>query len=443
MRKIRHFTRLLLATAAISIAVPTAVVVAQNAAPAKVPSTPQPPYPDMPPLSDAEIAARSGRGGGGGQAAPFNWSVSTRSDFDKQLQNPYVADMNWYQMPAGRFLGGVSGIDTDRDGASIWIAERCGGINACDGQQVDMIMKIGEDGKIKKMFGKNLINYPHGLFVDRDNNIWVTDTWSNVMPTVGGSPAPNPNHPHPGGAQVIKFDQNGKILLRIGKPGIYGTGPELLSQPSDVVTDSKGNIYVADAHDTAPANNRIAKYDKNGKYLMEWRSCHPSQARQIDCSHSIEIDSQDRIFVANRANNVIQIYDTNGKMLAVWPHFGKPTGLMIDDDDNLYVADSQTGAGNGNGFVKGTHVGSARTGEVKWFIPDPLGNSAPWTGAGTLSPESVTALKDGRIITASVRPQGLYRWSISKNTKPFPALPTPGGPGGGGAARPAAGGGGD
>ena len=130
MRKIRHFTKLLLATAAISIAVPTAVVVAQNAAPAKTPSTPQPPYPDMPPLSDAEIAARSGRGGGGGQAAPFNWSVSTRSDFDKQLQNPYVADMNWYQMPAGRFLGGVSGIDTDRDGTSIWIAERCGGINA-------------------------------------------------------------------------------------------------------------------------------------------------------------------------------------------------------------------------------------------------------------------------------------------------------------------------
>ena len=429
------YSKLLLAAAIIGPTTPGAVVLAQNGAaprpPAaeKTPSTPQPPLPDMPPLGQAEIDARSTRGGG--TSGPPNWTVSLRSDFDKQLQNPYVADMVWYTMPAGRFLGGISGIDTDRDGTSIWIAERCGGINACDGQQVDMIMKIGEDGKVKKMFGKDLINYPHGLWVDQDNNIWVADTWSNLMPT-GGAPKPSGNTAHPGGAQVIKFDQNGKILLRLGVAGQYGAGSDHFSQPSDVVTDKDGNIYVADGHDTVPSNARIVKFDKTGKYLKEWQTCHPSQARQIDCAHSIEIDDQGRIFTANRSNNVIELWDREGKMLAVWPQCGKPTGLKIMGD-KLYVSDSQTGIGNGNSFVKGVHVCDLKTGKPISFIPDPLGNSAPWTGAGTLSPEGVTADKYGRIITASVRPQGLMRWSISKNTRPFPAQPTGNGGGGPGA----------
>ena len=311
---------------------------------------------------------------------------------------------------------------------------------------MDPVIKFSPDGKILTMFGHDMINYPHGLWVDLDGNIWVTDLQSNMpqpgaAPRGGGggrggaaaatppaAPATPPAVPTtPLGAQVLKFSPTGKLLLRLGTPGVYGTDETHFSQPSDVVTAPNGDIFVADGHDSLPANNRIVKFDKTGKYIKSWATCQPWQERQIDCSHSIEIDSQGRLFVANRGNNIIDIFDQEGKLLSEWPHFGKPTGLFIDKNDILYVSDSQTGIGNGNSFVKGVHVGSAKTGVVTAFLPDPLGNASPWSSAGTLSPEGVTADKNGRIITASVRPAGLMLWTLQSNTAPFPP---PGGAGG-------------
>ena len=420
----RHSATLLFAAAAALSLAPSTASLGQAAAPQsdKVATTPQPPPPDMPPLSPEEIAKRQVRGGRGSGPAP-DYNVSRRSDFDKALPNPYAANETWYTMPKGRFLGGISGIQVDKDGRSIWVAERCGGTGNCIGSHVDPVIHFSADGKILGMFGKDMINYPHGLWVDGDDNIWVTDLQSN-LPQPGGrggrGGAAQPIPATPLGAQVLKFSPAGKLLLRLGTPGVYGDDETHLSQPSDVVTDAQGNIYVADGHDSLPANNRIVKFDKTGKFIKSWPTCHPGDARQIDCSHSIEIDSQGRIFVANRGNNQIDIYDQDGKFLAVWPHFGKPTGLYIDKrTDTLYVADSQSSITSG--FVKGTHVGSARTGEVKAFIPDPLGIAAPWSGPGTLSPEGVTADAQGRIYTASVRPQGITRWTLRTTTRPWPA----------------------
>jgi len=434
MSTFRRTAKVLLATTAVALTIPFAASFAQRAGGAApqvdiVATTPQPPPPDMPALTPQEILNRQSRGAAarGSQPAP-NYNISRRSDFDKQLPNPYVPNQTWYTMPKGRFLGGISGIMVDNDGRSIWVAERCGGTGNCwASPDVDPIIKFGPDGKVVTTFGKGLISYPHGLWIDADNNVWVTDTVSNVMATAGGATPPKPAIA--AGAQVLKFSPTGRLLLRLGTSGIYGNDEAHLSQPSDVVTDRQGNIYVADSHDSPPTNSRIVKYDRTGKFLKAWDSCHPSYARQIDCSHSIEIDTQGRIFVANRANNQIDIFDQEGKRLAVWPHFGKPTGLYIDRNDILYVADSQTSLASG--FVKGTHIGSARTGIVTAFIPDPLGNAAPWSGPGTLSPEGVTADRDGNIYTASVRPQGITRWSITTNTRPWPAPAGRGGRGGG------------
>ena len=430
-----HRAKFAFAAAAVAALLPFAAGFAQQAAaPAveKVPSAPLPPPADMPALTPDQVLARQARGGGRGGPPP-NYNVSRRSDFDKALPNPYAANEVWYTMPKGRFLGGISGIQVDNDGRSIWVAERCGGTGNCIGSHVDPVIHFSADGKVLKMFGKDMINYPHGLWIDRDNNVWVTDLQSN-LPQPGGRSgrggAPQPAPATPLGAQVLKFSPQGKLLLRLGTPGIYGNDESHFSQPSDVVTDNDGNIYVADGHDSPPANNRIVKFDKTGRFLKAWPTCHPSNQRQIDCSHSIEIDSQGRIFVANRGNNVIDIYDQDGKRLAVWPHFGKPTGLYIDKrTDALYVADSQSSLASG--FVKGTHVGSARTGIVTAFIPDRLNIASPWSGPGTLSPEGVTTDRQGRIYTAGVRPQGLTRWTLATNTRPFPD-PNGAGRGGGG-----------
>jgi hypothetical protein len=415
MLEFRRRQILFLAAGAMAIAVPLGISLAQNA-PDKAPAGPMPLHAPMAPLSPEEYTKRQGRGGGGGGGG-VDYNTSRRSDFDKALPNPYVVNQAWYTMPEGRYLGGASGVDIDKDGVSIWIAERCGGGGNCEGSHVDPVMKFSPEGKILVMFGHDMINYPHGLYVDRDNNIWVTDTESNLVAGRGGTVSEFAKA-HPAGAQVLKFSPEGKLLLRLGTPGVYGKDESHFSMPSDVVTDPQGNIYVADGHDSPPSNTRVVKFDKTGKYLKSWEECQPWQARQIDCGHSIAMDSQGRLFLANRANDTIDIFDQEGKLLEEWGNWGKSSGLFIDKNDIMYSSDSQTGNSDGNAFEKGVHIGSAKTGVVTAFIPDPLGNSTAWQPGGTLSPEGVASDKDGRVYTSSVRPPGLMRWTITHNTPP-------------------------
>ena len=419
----RRSFSLFLAATAIAAFIPLAASMGQPAQTDKVPGGVTPLHAPMPRLSAEEIVKRSARGGGQGG----DYNISRRSDFDKALANPYVVNQAWYTMPKGRYLGGASAIEIDRDGRSLWVAERCGTGGACGDSHVDPIIHFNADGKILKMLGHDMIAYPHGMYIDRQDNIWVTDTESNndasctdcTVPGTGRGGSSANNKAHPGGGQVLKFSPQGKLLLRLGVPAVYGNDESHFSQPSDVVLDNEGNIYVADGHDSAPANNRIVKFDKTGKFIKAWMTCQPWQERQIDCSHSLYIDNEQRLIVANRGNNLIDIFDTDGKLLAEWANWGKSSGLYVDKNDILYSADSESGNGNGNSFEKGVHIGSARTGEVTAFIPDPLGNSTAWQPGGTLSPEGVTVDKDGRIYTSSVRPAGLMRWTITTNTPPI------------------------
>jgi hypothetical protein len=120
------------------------------------------------------------------------------------------------------------------------------------------------------------------------------------------------------------------------------------------------------------------------------------------------MDSQGRIFVADRGNSLVIIYDQNGNRLADWKQFGKPSGVYIDKNDILYAGDTVSTVMEGNSFVRGIHVGSARTGEVTAFIPDAQGNPAPWAPLrGTTGPEGVVADAAGNIYGSQVAPFGL------------------------------------
>jgi sugar lactone lactonase YvrE len=380
-------------------------------------------------------AGGGGRGGRGG-GAPADYNISLRSDADKALLNRYALNQAWYSMPPGRFLGSSSAIDIDKDGKSVWVGERCGGQDLCAGSHVDPVIKFSPEGKVVASFGRDMISYPHGLHVDVDGNIWVTDLQSNIDHAARGGRAGAPGAAAdakvtPAGAQVLKFTPTGKLLLRIGTPGVYGNDQTHLSQPSDVVTSPvTGEIFVADGHDSPPANNRIVVYDKTGKYLREWPTCLPSDTRQIDCSHGLAMDSQGRIFSGHRGESRIDIFDQQGKLLDQWKQFGRGTGVYIDKNDILYAADSGSSAGTGNAYVRGVHIGSAKTGEVTGFIPDALGNPAPWNPLrGTSSPEGVAADVNGVIYIAAVTPPGLGRYTINTNTKPGPQQGSGGGGG--------------
>src|SRR5688572_6407379 len=123
--------------------------------------------------------------------------------------NPYQTIEGYAKMPAGRTWGSTSAVDIDKDGVSIWVAERCG-VNSCrDSLNVDPIMKFDATGKMVTSFGKGMLNFPHGIHVDRDGNVWVTDGQSNQQTGRGGrgaAAAPPPaNPPVLNGHQVFKF----------------------------------------------------------------------------------------------------------------------------------------------------------------------------------------------------------------------------------------------
>ena len=105
--------------------------------------------------------------------------------------NPYRTVENWAQLPEGRKWGSLSAVEIDKDGKSIWVAERCGGNSAClDSPTVDPILKFDSSGKLLKSFGAGMLVSPHGIYVDRDGNIWVTDYQDNApRPARGAAPA--------------------------------------------------------------------------------------------------------------------------------------------------------------------------------------------------------------------------------------------------------------
>lgn len=365
-------------------------------------------------LANAQSGAPSN--GGMGSVPPGDYNKADRSPADEALPNPYARSETFFKLPSERILGAASAIDIDKDGKSIWVADRCGrykpGQDVCIGSPYQPVMKFDGGGRLVRAFGAGLIVYPHGIYVDRDGNIWIADLQSNLerpATKISGAPLVAPPGSIPNGNQILKFSPEGKLLLRLGTPGAYGNDDNHFAQPSDVVTAPNGDIFVADGHDSAPSNNRIVKFDQNGRFIKAWGSTG-SGSYQFDCPHSLAMDSQGRLFVADRGNARIQIFDQDGRLLNSWKQFGMPSGLFIDKNDMLYVADSESSVSQHNAFVRGVHVGSARTGEVTAFIPDPLGNPAPWQPLRlTTGAEGIAVDNSGAIYLAQVTPVGLVK----------------------------------
>ena len=274
--------------------------------------------------------------------------------------NPYRMLDTWAQLPEGRPWGAPIGVELDHsDGKSIWVFDRCGADN-CAGSNLAPIMKFDSSGKLVANFGAGMFNFPHGLFVDREGNVWVTD----------GRGANGKGH------TVIKFAPDGKVLMTLGKPGVAGDGPDLLNSPSDVVVAPNGDIFVADGHGEK-TNDRIVKFSKDGKFIKAWGK-HGSAPGEFDVPHTIALDSAGRVFVGDRSNNRIQIFAADGKLLAEWKQFGRPSSVFIDRNDTIYVADSTSDENRNPGFKQGIRIGSIKDGKVMAFIPlvDPQLQSA-------------------------------------------------------------------
>jgi sugar lactone lactonase YvrE len=265
--------------------------------------------------------------------------------------NPYREDVGWAKTALGRPFGSTIGVDIDRDGKSVWVYVRCGG-GTCQNSKIAPVMKFDPTGKLVAAFGSGLVNDPHGFYVDRDNNIWLTDFRGK-----DGK-----------GHTVLKLSPDGKVLMTLGKPGVAGDGPDTFNSPTDVLIAPNGDIFVADGHG-AQTNARIVKLSKEGKFIKAWGK-EGKTPGEFDVPHGLGMDSQGRLFVADRANNRIQIFDQDGKFLAEWKQFGRPSGVFIDKNDIIYVADSQSSDKTNPGFKQGIRIGSAKDGKVTAFIQE-------------------------------------------------------------------------
>lgn len=312
--------------------------------------------------------------------------------------NPYRVDSEaWGQLPAGRSWGAISAVYPGPDGRTIWVAERCGQ-NSCVGREdVDPVLQFDLDGRLLRSFGAGQIAWPHGIYVDRQGNVWITD--ATGISAQGGPPGV--------GHVILKYSPTGQLLMTLGTKGTPGTGSSF-RQPSDVLVAPNGDIFVADGHG-AGGNNRIVKFSADGTFLKEWGSTG-SEPGQFRDPHALAMDSQGRLFVADRANSRIQIFDQDGQHLATWTQFGRPSGLFIDADDTLYAADSESNTRRNPGWKRGIYIGSARTGWVTAFIPDPEPNVDSGPGAGTSGAEGVAVDALGNIYGAEVGPTTLRRY---------------------------------
>ncbi|MCC7034901.1 MAG: hypothetical protein IT179_18915 [Acidobacteria bacterium] len=327
------------------------------------------------------------------------------------LPNPYETVRNWGTLPDGRTWGSVSAINVDVDGRHIWAGDRCG-TNSCAGSKVDPIVKLDPSGKVVKSFGAGQILWPHGMDVDRQGNVWVVDARSATdaelkqFPDAAGK-----------GHTVTKFSPDGKVLMVLGTPGKAGNPPEAFTEPNDVVIGPDGSIYVAEAHnaqylDQNPPNGvgRISKFSADGKFIRSF-GAYGYGPGQFRGPHSLAFDSRGRLFVADRGNRRIQIFDQEGKHLDTWYQFSRISGLAISADDTLYAIDSESDDNYNPGWRKGLRVGSARTGEVWYFVPEHVSKQASGMGGYGSMGEGVTVDAAGNVYAGEVGPvQGLTKF---------------------------------
>ena len=358
--------------------------------------------------------------------------------------NPYKTVEQFLKMPEGRTWGSTSAIEIDRDGRSIWVGERCGANTCLDratGQMSSLpsVLKFDASGKLVASFAQGMLIFPHGMHVDRDGNIWVTDGQDDAPQPARGAAAPpgqqsaaaaagqpsaaaapgqptaaaapptaagSRSGPLPGstrGHQVFKFSPQGKLLMTLGKAG-GAAEPDYFYQPNDVLVAPNGNIFVSEGH--GGANARILKFTKDGKFIKSFgkKGSGPGEMEQ---PHALAMDSRGRLFVGDRSNNRVLIFDQDGKLLDTWPQFSRPSGIAIDANDVIYVADSESESvsRNHDGWKRGIRVGSAKDGKVIALIPDPVEKAT-----GTSAAEGVAVDRQGNVWGAEVGPRGVKKY---------------------------------
>jgi DNA-binding beta-propeller fold protein YncE len=320
------------------------------------------------------------------------------------LPNPYRLDPDWPTLPAsmkgpgGRKWGEVIRVHV-APGGNIWVFHRCfndqpNGDATCvnRGEANPPILEFAPSGKLLRSFGVGVFAHPHGFTVDRDGNIWATDT--------NDEPA-NPKI----GQTVLNLNPAGRVLMTIGTPGVAGTGPTTFDRPTGVAIAANGDIFVSDGHSgNKSGSGRILKYSPDGTFIKTWGRMGSEPGNFRD-PHDLYVGgSKGYVYVADRQNNRVQVFDQEGTFIVAWKQFGQPSSVFVDHRDNIYVGSTyqdpsrrESPAGPNNRAIV---VGDAITGELRYLIPDP-GDLSKMPDTGT-SASGIAVDAAGNIYAADV-----------------------------------------
>jgi hypothetical protein len=256
---------------------------------------------------------------------------------------------DFLNLPADTYFGEVPGVATTSTG-HIWVYTQSGGPNATVGASRIYInggprlFEFDKTGKFLREIGTKDDNRPYnflfaqGVRVDPQDNIWVVDRASRM---------------------VVKFDQSGRVLLTLGRrpeaigeigssagSGVYGRGSgpagsgvpgDNFNQPTDVAWDAAGNIFISDGY----TNARVAKFDKNGKFVKSWGAAGAEQG-QFNSPHSIAVDSSGNVYVADMGNQRIQVFDNDGTFKSEIKNVGAPRAICISPGAHQYLYSSNS-----------------------------------------------------------------------------------------------------
>jgi len=204
----------------------------------------------------------------------------------------YEVDAAFFRRPADLAWADMTGIALDAKG-HIWLATRA---------EVP-VQVFDASGHFVRAWGKGLLRCSHFIRIDHEGMIWLADVLQHV---------------------VFRCTPEGQVLLRLGTPNEPGCDETHFNCPTDMAISPSGDVFVADGY----ANARIVHFDRRGKFVKQWGKVGTGPG-EFSFPHSLVMDSQGRLYEADRNNNRIQVFDQEGKFLAEWRHLMVPWGLYV------------------------------------------------------------------------------------------------------------------
>lgn len=217
----------------------------------------------------------------------------------------FVPVTDFVKLPADLALGPCSAVSVSRKG-EIYLFHR--------GKRP--VVVLDGAGNFVRAWGDDVITNPngaHGLRIDGDDNVWVTDIVAH---------------------RAYRFSPAGKLLLSLGT-GKPGEGNDEFNKPTDIAFGPRGDIFISDGY----VNSRVMKFTSEGRFVRSWGT-RGKGAGEFHLPHSAIVDARSRVIIGDRENDRIQIFDQDGKLLETWPGFA-PYGLALDAGGALFVADAR------------------------------------------------------------------------------------------------------